>query len=81
MTLFKKPLISPSGAYKAAAAARRLKLASMATPIADEIKPVQGRVRVKLSGKPIRQDAVTGKFERSTLDIPEYSTVRKRRKP
>lgn len=80
MTVSKKSPTSQSVDYKVAAAARRLKLASTAEPIPDEIKPVQGKVRIRLQGKPISGNTVAQRFERSLIDIPEYSIVRKTNK-
>ena len=79
MTALKKTPPSQNSAYKLAAAARRAKVASMGTPIVGEVKPFQGRIRVTLGGKPISRDARSGVFGPSSIDIPKFSSVRKRR--
>jgi hypothetical protein len=71
---------TPSGKntdYEIEAAARRAKLASKATPVANEAKPSQGRIRTTLDGKPIRLPASV--FGPTSIDIPEFSLVRKRK--
>jgi len=79
MTALKKFPPSQNSAYKLAAAARRAKVASVAAPIADEVKPSEGRIRVKLTGKPISSDRRSTVFGPSSIHIPEFSSVRKRR--
>ena len=77
MTVLKKPPPSQTSAYKLAAAARRAKVASMGVPIVGELKPTQGRIRATLGGKPISRDRRTAVFGPSSIDIPEFDTVRK----
>lgn len=77
MTALKKTPQSQTSAYKLAAAARRAKIASIGAPIVGEVKPTQGRIRVTLSGKSISRDARSGVFGPSSIDIPEFSSVRK----
>ena len=79
MTALKKPAASPTSAYKLAAAARRAKVASMVGPIIGEVKPSQGRIRITLSGKAISRKARSGIFGSPSIDIPEFSSVRKRK--
>lgn len=79
MTALKKPPSSPSSAYKLAAAARRAKIAFIGSPIIGEVKPSQGRIRVTLGGKAISRDARSVVFGPSSIDIPEFSSVRKRK--
>ncbi|MES2741671.1 MAG: hypothetical protein V4754_12070 [Pseudomonadota bacterium] len=79
MTALKKPAQSQTSAYKLAAAARRAKIASIGAPIVGEVKPSQGRIRVTLSGKAISRDARSGVFGPSSIDIPEFSSARKRK--
>ena len=79
MTALKKTPHSQNSSYKLAAAARRAKVASMATPISGEVKPSQGRIRVTLGGKPIRRERQAAVFGPSSIDIPEFSIVRKRK--
>lgn len=79
MTTLKKPPSNQVSAYKLAAAARRAKVASMDAPILGEVKPSQGRIRVTLSGKAISRNARSGVFGPSSIDIPEFSIVRKRK--
>ncbi|PKB13790.1 hypothetical protein [Janthinobacterium sp. 64] len=77
MTALKKTPPPQNSAYKLAAAARRAKVASMSAPIIGEVKPSQGRIRVTLGGKAISRDARSGLFGPSSIDIPEFSSVRK----
>ncbi|MBX9684007.1 MAG: hypothetical protein K2X41_09490 [Hyphomicrobium sp.] len=79
MTALKKTLPSPNSAYKLAAAARRAKVASVVAPIVGEVKPSQGRIRVTLGGKAISRNARSAVFGPSSIDIPEFSSVRKRK--
>jgi hypothetical protein len=79
MTALKKTPPTQNSAYKLAAAARRAKVASMGAPIIGEVKPSQGRIRVTLGGKAISRDARSGVFGPSSIDIPEFSSVRKRK--
>lgn len=71
--------IPSNSAYKLEAAARRSKIASATVPIPGEVKPEQGRIRVTLSGKPITREQHTVVFGPSSIDIPEFSRVRKRK--
>lgn len=68
-----------NSAYKLEAAARRVKVASATVPIPGELKPEQGRIRVMLNGKPITGGQKTVVFGPSSIDIPEFSMVRKRK--
>ncbi len=79
MTALKKTPLSPNSTYKLAAAARRAKLASIGAPIVGEVKPSQGRIRVTLGSKAIGRDGRSGAFGPSSIDIPEFSIVRKRK--
>ena len=79
MTAPKKSPLSQDAAYKLAAAARRAKVASAGATIEDEVKPSQGRIRVTLAGKPISRDRCAAVFGPSAIDIPEFSSVRKRK--
>lgn len=79
MTALKKTSQAQISAYKLAAAARRAKIASIAAPIVGEVKPSQGRIRVTLSGESISRDARSGLFGPSSIDIPEFSSVRRRK--
>lgn len=79
MTASKKMPSSQKSEYKLASAARRAKVASMRAPIVGEIKPSQGRIRITLSGKTMRQDTRSGVFGASAIDIPEFSSFRKRK--
>lgn len=79
MTALKKIFPSQESAYKLAAAARRVKIASMGVPIVGEVKPSQSRIRVTLGNKAISQDARSGMCGPSSIDIPELSSVRKRK--
>jgi hypothetical protein len=74
------PKKTPSGKnsrYKIEAAARRAKIASIGAPIAHEIKPLQRRIRATLDGKAIRMRASV--FGPASIDISEFSTVRKKK--
>ncbi|MEO7495435.1 MAG: hypothetical protein ABIT83_00900 [Massilia sp.] len=77
MSALKKCPPSENSTYKLAAAALRAKLAESAEPIADEVKPFQGRIHVTLSGKPISRGRHAAVFGPSSIDIPEFSIVRK----
>ena len=77
MTALKKPPFSQHSAYKAAAAARRAKMASLSAPIVGEVKPTQGRIRVTLGEKPVSHDRRLAVFGPSSIDIPEFSRTRK----
>lgn len=79
MTAMKKPFPSQTSSYKLVAAARRAKVASMAKPITGEVKPSQGRLRIKLDGQPIRRERELAFLGASFIDIPEFSTFRKRK--
>ncbi len=79
MTAMKKPLPSQTSSYKLVAADRRIKVASMAKPVIGEVKPFQGRLRVKLDGKPIRRERGLAFLGASLIDIPEFSAFRKRK--
>lgn len=79
MTALKKMPPSQNSAYKLAAAARRIKVASTAAPLAGEVKPFQGRIRVTLGGQPISRERQAAVFGPSSIDIPEFSIVRKRK--
>lgn len=79
MTALKKTSQTQISAYKLAAAARRAKIASIGAPIVGEVKPSQGRIRVTLSGEAISRDARSGLFGPSSIDIPEFSSVRRRK--
>lgn len=79
MTALKKTPPIQNSAYKLAAAARRAKVASMGAPIVGEVKPSQGRIQVTLGGKSLSRDARSGAFGPSSIDIPEFSSVRKRK--
>ena len=78
MTALKKTPPSQNSSYKLAAAARRARVASTATPIVGEVKPSQGRIRVTLGGNPISRDRLASVFGPSSIDIPEFLIVRKR---
>ncbi|MCE3605194.1 hypothetical protein LXA47_16455 [Massilia sp. P8910] len=77
MTALKKTPPGQNSAYKLAAAVRRARVASMATPVVGELQPSQGRIRVTLAGKPISRDRRSAVFGPSSIDIPEFSSVRK----
>ncbi|CUI05373.1 hypothetical protein [Massilia antarctica] len=79
MTALKKTPPGQNSAYKLAAAARRAKIASMAGTIVGEVKPSQGRIRVTLGGKPISRERRAAVFGPSSIEIPEFSGVRKRK--
>lgn len=79
MTALKKTPPSQNSAYKLAAAARRAKVASMGEPIVSEVKPSQGRIRVTLGGNAISRDVRSDVFGTSSIDIPEFSSARKRK--
>jgi hypothetical protein len=79
MTALKKTTPILNSAYKLAAAARRAKVASMGAPIAGEVKPSQGRIRVTLGSKAISRNARSEVFGPSSIDIPEFSSARKRK--
>lgn len=79
MTALKKTSPSPNSAYKLAAAARRAKVASMDALIVGEVKPSQGRISVTLGGKAISRNARSGVFGPFSIDIPEFSSARKRK--
>ena len=79
MTTSKKTPTNRIDAYKLAAAARRTKIATMKVQIDGEVKPSQGRIRIKLGGKAISRSAKSGVFGSSSIDIPEFSMVRKRK--
>lgn len=81
MTTPKKISYSPNSSYKLEAAARRARVASAAVPIAGEVKPEQGRIRVTLGSKPISKERLMVIFGPSAIDIPEFSSVRKRKAP
>jgi hypothetical protein len=63
--------------YKINAAARRAKIASIVTPVTNEVKPLQGRIRATLDGNAIRLPASV--FGPTSIDIPEFSMIRKRK--
>jgi hypothetical protein len=78
MATTKKPspdLVSP---YKEAAAARRVKVAATRTFNADEAKPIDGRIRVTLSGKAIPPSRQRQLFGPSRIEIPEFLPIRKK---
>lgn len=77
MKAAKKTSADQNSAYKLEAAARRVKVASMDAPIAGEVKPSGGRIRVKLSGKAISPDRHLMVFGRTSIDIPEFALARK----
>lgn len=79
MTALKKTPLGQNSTYKLAAAARRAKVASMGATIVGEVKPSQGRIRVTLGGKAISRDARSDVFGPVSIDIPEFSSVRKRK--
>lgn len=71
----KNPSPSENSPYKLAAAERRAKIAS-ASPLADAIFPLEGRIRIALSGKIISRQRRASLFGPESIDIPEFSTVR-----
>lgn len=79
MTALKKTPPSRNSSYKVAAATRRAKIASIVTPIAGEVKPSQGRIRVTLGSKAIGREHQVAAFGQSSIDIPEFSIIRKRK--
>lgn len=79
MTALKKTPPAQNSAYKSAAAARRAKVASMTGAIVGEIKPSEGRIRVTLAGKPMRRERAAEVFGSSSIDIPEFSSFKKRK--
>lgn len=74
----KKPSPSQNTPYKLAAAERRAKIA-LASPLAEAIAPSEGRIRIALGGKTIARARRTTLFGRSSIDIPEFSTVRRKK--
>jgi hypothetical protein len=74
----KKPSPSQNGPYKLAAAERRAKF-SLASSLADAVSPSEGHIRIALSGKTISRAGRTTLFGRSSIDIPEFSTVRSKK--
>lgn len=79
MTALKKTPSGENSSYKLAAALRRAKVVSLAAPIAGEVKPAQGRIRVTLGGKPVSRERQAAVFGPPSIDIPEFSIVRKRK--
>ena len=65
--------------YKAAAAARRKKVAATIPSDAEEVKPVLGRIRATLSGKAIALDRQRQLFGESRINIPEFTETRKKK--
>lgn len=79
MTALKMTPPSENSSYKLAAAVRRAKVVSMAAPIAGEVKPSQGRIRLTLDGKAVSRERQAAVFGPASIDIPEFSIVRKRK--
>lgn len=80
MTALKKTPLGQNNAYKLAAAARRAKVASLAAPIVGEVKPLEGRIRVTLGENSISRDRRSVVFGPASIDIPEFSSARKRKR-
>jgi hypothetical protein len=70
-----------TSAYRVEAAARRAKIASKLAPIENELNPVAGRIRATLNGKTIRPSASASAsvIGPTSINIPEFSFVRKRK--
>lgn len=71
MTAIKKTPFSESLGYKEAAAQFRAEFIAKAQPIEGEIRPVNGKIHVVLSGKPISADRLCELLGPSEIDIPE----------
>lgn len=71
MTTIKKPLYPEGMSYEEAAALHRAKVIAKAIPMEREILPVNGRIHVILSGKPIPEHRRDELFGPSKIDIPE----------
>jgi hypothetical protein len=80
MTDLKKTSSDEISLYKTAAAAWRVKVASLATPGVLEGKPLQDRIRATLVGKSISSARQAAVFGPTSIAIPEFSIVRKRTK-
>lgn len=78
MSASKKPKPRQDSEYKAAAETRRKKIAQGA-PVAGAVPISAGRLNVVLNGKPIANDRRADVFGNSSIDIPEFSTVRARK--
>ncbi len=78
MTAVKKISPDANKRYKQAAADLRAKLAVTNVPLASEVLPVAGIIRISLSGTPIPRDRQQELFGPSVIDIPEMHRARKR---
>ncbi|CAN7529348.1 hypothetical protein [Duganella sp. LjRoot269] len=74
----KKPAPETLSPYKLAAAARRAKIAA-AAPLANAVTPSMGRIRISLSGTAIRPERQTAVFGPASIDIPEFSAIRRKK--
>lgn len=75
MTTIKKPLYPEGMSYEEASARHRAEFIAKAKPIQGEIFPINGRIHVVLSGKPMpepRRDELLGPSE---IDVPDRATA------
>ena len=72
MITTKKALIPEGMSYKEAAALHRAMFSANAKPVEREIRPVNGRIHVVLSGKAIPEHRWDELFGPSKIDIPEF---------
>lgn len=81
MAKAKGNLVGNGNPYKVAAAARRDKVASSIKAFPGEVTPSDGRIRITLSGPPIRCDRQAAVCGPTSIQIPEFAVVRKRKTP
>jgi hypothetical protein len=66
--------------YQTAAAARRAKIGSITTIMPDEVKPSQARISLTVSGKAIDADRKASIFGPTSIQIPEFSDFREKKR-
>ena len=78
MTSIKKEPLDAKAIYKLKAALLRAEVAATRVRLDREVLPVDGWIRVVLSGKGIPRDQQETLFGPSSIDIPEFREARKK---
>lgn len=76
MTTAEKVPLDESDSYALATANHRAKVLAKRQPGPDEILPVNGKLHVVLTGKPIPRGTEAAVFGESRIDIPEFKPER-----
>jgi hypothetical protein len=78
MTVTKKLLADTPTSYEIEAALHRAKVIANRVPDPNEILPVDGKLYVSLTGKPVVKGTEAAVFGKSRIDIPEFREILKK---